>query len=51
MYSKKQYKFEQETDDQLLGGSIALCCSPGASREERETFNSVTKRVLGVELE
>lgn len=50
MYSKKQYKSEQEPDDQLLGGSTALCCSPGASREKRkklsktETFNAVTKR-------
>lgn len=51
MYSKKQHKSEQEPDDQLLGGSTALCCSPRAEREtrkklsKRETFNTVTKRV------
>lgn len=51
MYSKKQYKSEQEPDDQLSGGSIVLCCSPGASREtgkklsKREAFNAVTKKV------
>lgn len=51
MYSKKRYKSEQEPDDQLLGGSTALCCSPGASGEKREklskreTFNAATKRV------
>lgn len=51
MYSKKQYKSEQEPDDQLSGGSIVFCCSLGASREtrkkssKRETFNAVTKKV------
>lgn len=50
MYSKEQYKSEQQPGDQLLGGSTALCCSPGASREkrkklsERETFNAVEKK-------
>lgn len=39
MYSKKQYKSEQEPDDQLLGGSTALCCSPGASRETRKKLS------------
>lgn len=50
MYSKEQYKSEQQPGDQLLGGSTALCCSPGASREkrkklsERETVNAVEKK-------
>lgn len=50
MYSKEQYKSEQQPGDQLLGGSTALCHSPGASREkrkklsERETFNAVEKK-------
>lgn len=53
MYSKEQYKSEQQPGDQLLGGSTALCCSSGDSREkrkklsERETFNAVGKKGEG----
>lgn len=57
MYSKEQYKSEQQPGDQLLGGSTALCCSSGASREkrkklsERETFNAVEKKKVKRERE
>lgn len=57
MCSKEQYKSEQQPGDQLFGGSTALCCSSGDSREkrkklsERETFNAVGKKGKGGEKE
>lgn len=57
MYSKENYKSEQQPGDQLLGGSTALCCSSGASREkrkklsERETFNAVENKKVKRERE